>query len=100
MRDELCDVIEGMRLAWDKGVRKLSIQIDSKVAIAILSRDWEVTINHIYREANFAADYMANLGHELDFGIHVFMVPDTKLLYWLRYDLTSICLPRAINNTS
>ncbi|CAN1331407.1 hypothetical protein LINPERPRIM_LOCUS35308 [Linum perenne] len=49
--------------------------------LSLKSRDWKVTINQIYREANFDAYYMANLGHVLDFGIHVFMVPDTKLLY-------------------
>ncbi|CAN1133467.1 hypothetical protein LINPERPRIM_LOCUS16666, partial [Linum perenne] len=36
------------------------------------SRDWEVTIQHIYRKANNAADYLANLGHEFDIGTHDF----------------------------
>ncbi|CAN1829274.1 hypothetical protein LINPERHAP1_LOCUS32438 [Linum perenne] len=51
-------------------------------------RDWEVKIHHIYREANYAADYMANLGQSLDFGVHV------------RYDLIGVCEPRAIFNTT
>ncbi|CAN1251253.1 hypothetical protein LINPERPRIM_LOCUS7672 [Linum perenne] len=62
------------------------------------SRDWKVTIHHIYREANNAADYLTNLGHELDTGTHVFLTPDSNYFYWLRYDLIGVFLPRAINN--
>ncbi|CAN1770919.1 Putative ribonuclease H protein At1g65750 [Linum perenne] len=121
MRAELRGIIDGMHLAWEKGVRKLVIQTDSRAAVAILlndsnrthrhasiveqftslkNRDWEVSIHHIYREANFAADYMANLGHDLVLGTHVFMYPDAKLLYWLRYDLMGVSTPRLINNIS
>ncbi|CAN1146438.1 Putative ribonuclease H protein At1g65750, partial [Linum perenne] len=121
MRAELRGIVDGMRLAWDKGVRKLNIQTDSRAAVAILqnesetthrhaslvaqfvslkNRDWEVSINHIFREANFAADYLANFGHNLDLGTHVFLYPDTALLYWLRYDLVGISTPRLINNNS
>ncbi|CAN1151683.1 Putative ribonuclease H protein At1g65750, partial [Linum perenne] len=49
-------------------------------------REWEVSIHHIFREANHAADFMANLGHNLDLGTHVFQVPVNSLLYWLRHD--------------
>ncbi|CAN1130924.1 Putative ribonuclease H protein At1g65750 [Linum perenne] len=100
MRAELRGIIEGMSLAWDKGVRKLCIQTDSKAAVSILNRDWEVSIHHIFREANCAADYLANLGHTLDMGLHVFSFPDSSLLYWLRYDLIGVCLPRYFNNNS
>ncbi|CAN1254851.1 hypothetical protein LINPERPRIM_LOCUS8788 [Linum perenne] len=48
-----------MRLAWDKGIRKLCIQTDSKAAISLIRDDWEVTIHHIYREANNSTDYLA-----------------------------------------
>ncbi|CAN1175637.1 Putative ribonuclease H protein At1g65750 [Linum perenne] len=120
MRAELRGIIEGIILAWEKGIRKLCIQTDSRAAVNILScvenrlnrhtslvqqfqelklRDWVVQIHHIYREANFAADYMANLGHSFDLGTHVFQVPDSSLLYWLRYDLFGVCEPRIINLT-
>ncbi|CAN1285481.1 hypothetical protein LINPERPRIM_LOCUS19009 [Linum perenne] len=36
MRDELRGIIEGICLGWDKGVRKLCVQMDSKVAISIM----------------------------------------------------------------
>ncbi|CAN1182371.1 Putative ribonuclease H protein At1g65750 [Linum perenne] len=121
MRAELRGIIEGMRLAWGIGIRKLCIQTDSRAAVALLresaphnhhhmslvdqfhnlkNRDWEVTIHHIYREANNAADCLANFGHTVFFGSHVFSTPIDPLLYWLRYDTVIACLPRSINNTS
>ncbi|CAN1781224.1 Putative ribonuclease H protein At1g65750 [Linum perenne] len=121
MRVELRGIIDGMLLAWEKGVRKLMIQTDLRAAVEILlndsdlahrhaslveqfsslkNRDWEVSIHHVYREANFTADYLANVGHDLDLGTHVFLYPDTKLLYWLRYDLMGVSVPRLINNMS
>ncbi|CAN1146436.1 Putative ribonuclease H protein At1g65750 [Linum perenne] len=100
MRAELRGIVDGMRLAWDKGVRKLNIQTDSRAAVAILQNESETTHRHIFREANFAADYLANFGHNLDLGTHVFLYPDTALLYWLRYDLVGISTPRLINNNS
>ncbi|CAN1784075.1 Putative ribonuclease H protein At1g65750 [Linum perenne] len=100
MRAELRGIVEGMRLAWDKGVRKLNIQTDSRAAVAILHNESETTHRHIYREANSAADYLANLGHSLDLGTHVYLYPDSALLYWLRYDLLGVSTPRLINNIS
>ncbi|CAN1766118.1 Putative ribonuclease H protein At1g65750 [Linum perenne] len=120
MRAELQGIIEGMNLAWERGIRKLCIQTDSRAAVDILSctgarlnrhtslvqqfhdmkaRDWEIQIHHIYREANFAADYLANLGHSFELGTVVHQSPDSSLLYWLRYDLIGVCEPRAIYNT-
>ncbi|CAN1812312.1 Putative ribonuclease H protein At1g65750 [Linum perenne] len=66
----------------------------------LLVREWEITINHIYREANMATDFLANAGHELELGTTIFSVPCIKLLDWFRYDLVGICLPRRFNNTS
>ncbi|CAN1175634.1 Putative ribonuclease H protein At1g65750 [Linum perenne] len=99
MRAELRGIIEGIILAWEKGIRKLCIQTDSRAAVNILSCVENRLNRHIYREANFAADYMANLGHSFDLGTHVFQVPDSSLLYWLRYDLFGVCEPRIINLT-
>ncbi|CAN1835860.1 Putative ribonuclease H protein At1g65750 [Linum perenne] len=38
MRAELRGIIEGMRLAWSMGIRKLRIQTDSKAAVEMLSK--------------------------------------------------------------
>ncbi|CAN0889463.1 hypothetical protein LINGRAHAP2_LOCUS16095 [Linum grandiflorum] len=45
----------------------------------LCKRQWEVTLHHIYREANCAADYLANLGHSFMFGFHFISLPDRGL---------------------
>ncbi|CAN1120779.1 Putative ribonuclease H protein At1g65750 [Linum perenne] len=120
VRAEIKGIIEGMCLAWERGIRKLRIQSDSASAIRLLteaswqkhqhwglvcqfqelkSRSWELTIEHIYREANSAADFIANSGHDLELGTLVFCSPCIEFLNWIRYDLVGVSLPRRVNNT-
>ncbi|CAN1746304.1 Putative ribonuclease H protein At1g65750 [Linum perenne] len=108
-----------MVLAWNCGIRKLRVQSDSAIAVRLLSgshqashkysnlirnfqellsRQWEVTIEHIYHEANFAADYLANSGHDLDLGTVIFSSPCNGLMDWLHYDLLGVSIPRSFNN--
>ncbi|CAN1123628.1 Putative ribonuclease H protein At1g65750 [Linum perenne] len=110
MRAELRGIIEGMKIAWGKGVRRLCVQSDSQAAVSLLcckehealvadfvdlsSRDWEVQLTHVYREANCAADHLANLGHSFVIGMYLFDFPDASLAHWLRYDLIGVALPR------
>ncbi|CAN0841460.1 Putative ribonuclease H protein At1g65750 [Linum grandiflorum] len=109
-------IVEGLELVWSLGIRKIRVQSDSAAAIAILSnvssldhqhtilamqyqelcnRKWEVTLNHIYREANCAADYLANLGHSFIFGFHIVNLPDRGLSHWFRYDVIGVSLLRS-----
>ncbi|CAN1282044.1 Putative ribonuclease H protein At1g65750 [Linum perenne] len=103
-------IVQGMKLAWDLGVRKLLVQSDSKAAIAILqredtdhqhailvsefreliSRSWDLSLTHVFREANYCADYLANLGHQFHIGLHLFSQPNPALTHWLRFDLFGI----------
>ncbi|CAN1160189.1 Putative ribonuclease H protein At1g65750, partial [Linum perenne] len=39
MRGELWGIIEGMKLAWDKGIQRLCIQTNSRSAVSLLSID-------------------------------------------------------------
>ncbi|CAN1830445.1 Putative ribonuclease H protein At1g65750 [Linum perenne] len=106
-RADMGAIVQGMKLAWDLGIRKLLVQFDSKVAVAILqkedtdhqhailasefrelfSRRWDVSLTHVFREANFCADYLANIGHRFYFGFHLFPQPDPALAHWLRFEL-------------
>ncbi|CAN1813887.1 Putative ribonuclease H protein At1g65750 [Linum perenne] len=62
-----------------------------------LHRDWEVKLIHIYREANHAADYLANLGHNTICGSHNVEICDCNLAYFVRHDCLGISEPRLIN---
>ncbi|CAN1173824.1 Putative ribonuclease H protein At1g65750, partial [Linum perenne] len=114
-RAELRAIVEGLKLAWSMGIRKVAIQTDSAAAITLLqnvgvsrhshaalvaefqalrSRQWEIMISRVYREANQCADYLANLGHSYCIGLHLFSSPDISLAHWLRYDLVGVALPR------
>ncbi|CAN1827845.1 hypothetical protein LINPERHAP1_LOCUS32058 [Linum perenne] len=48
-------------------------------------RDWRVTIRHIFREANEAADFLASQGYDFPFGTHLFPLSDCNLGRILRY---------------
>ncbi|CAN1346574.1 Putative ribonuclease H protein At1g65750 [Linum perenne] len=98
MRVELRGIVEGTQLAWDKGIRKLRIQSDSRVAVELLSNPSEGNNQHIYCEANFAADFLANFGHELNIGLHVFDFLNPSLMYWLSFDLVGSCTSCLIPN--
>ncbi|CAN0891964.1 hypothetical protein LINGRAPRIM_LOCUS68 [Linum grandiflorum] len=54
-------------------------------------------IVHIYREANCAADYLANLGHSFMFGFHFINLPDRGRSHWLCYDIIGVSLPRSVS---
>ncbi|CAN1354950.1 Putative ribonuclease H protein At1g65750 [Linum perenne] len=81
-----------MNMAWEWGARKLTIQTNSACAIQLLSnsgnrghqhaslvlqfdelrrRDWEVKIQHIYREGNCLADHLANIGYLFFLGLQL-----------------------------
>ncbi|CAN1136938.1 Putative ribonuclease H protein At1g65750 [Linum perenne] len=117
MRAELRGVIEGLQRTWRRGFKKVDVRVDSQAIIyliqadnlhehqhgvevaalrELLKRDWEVTINHTYREGNFAADYLADLGHRFPLGVHPIPTHDCNLNYFLRRDCTGISEPRLI----
>ncbi|CAL1392250.1 unnamed protein product [Linum trigynum] len=98
---ELARIYHNLILAWEMGARKVRLQTDSMTAIAIiqtnrdnhphrtmaasirqlLERDWEVTLEHVFRESNYVADHMATVGHSLSFGVHVVENPGPNLPY-------------------
>ncbi|CAN1189728.1 hypothetical protein LINPERHAP2_LOCUS40075 [Linum perenne] len=48
------------------------------------------------QEGNFAADYLANLGHAHHHGVHLLSLFDCNLSYFLRRDCMGISEPRLI----
>ena len=81
---ELVAVRQGMMIAWNKGVKFLQLELDSKVVLHwltkknmnyptnmlplicdrknLLDREWEVHVHHVYHEANGYADALAKRG--------------------------------------
>ena len=45
----------------------------------LLSRNWQISITHIYREAKSAADFMANMAHSVLFCLHLFSSPPVSI---------------------
>ena len=93
MAVEIWGVWHALRIAWEKNVRKVILELDSLLVVQIiqggqksmnvfhslvadiqrmLSLNWEVKIFHVMREANRAADCLANIGNHLPLGFHVF----------------------------
>ncbi|CAN1184265.1 Putative ribonuclease H protein At1g65750 [Linum perenne] len=116
-RAELRGAVHGLSIAWNLGYRRVLVQMDSAEAIAILeakgeidhqhameviqyrellTRDWTVKIKHIYREANKAADSLANRGHSLGLGCHLISGSDRGLGLYLRYDCIGVSENRLI----
>ncbi|CAN1152638.1 Putative ribonuclease H protein At1g65750 [Linum perenne] len=97
---------EWRNIAWEPGDEGWSIintdgyvlSSPHKAAAGGLIRDWEVILKHIYREGNHAADYLANLGHQLSIGLHLIPTSDCNLGYHLLYDSLGISEPRNIMN--
>ncbi|CAN1768488.1 Putative ribonuclease H protein At1g65750, partial [Linum perenne] len=95
MRAKLRAAEIGLSYAWNMGAKKVILQLDSFVAvnsingasaddmrhshtlndiIKIQQRDWQVTIEHVYREANRVADMLAHLGHSKPLGTIFFLI--------------------------
>ncbi|CAN1786718.1 Putative ribonuclease H protein At1g65750 [Linum perenne] len=117
MRAELRGAIAGLRCAWDLGLRKVELQVDSKSVIDLFNdndtpthqhamevldfqelckRDWEIRTRHVFREGNRAADFLAGLGSSYPLGTHPISVTDARLGLHLRYDCLGISEPRLI----
>ena len=118
---ELWGLYQGLQLAWNSGIRRLKVETDSLCVTQLVARpsvmtndyaplvqaiknylklDWHVSISHIYREANFTADYMANLVFSLPLGLLAYPTPfgcSVSFASWLlRNFLPSFCSSLAL----
>ncbi|CAN0928257.1 Putative ribonuclease H protein At1g65750, partial [Linum grandiflorum] len=97
---ELRADVTGLQITWERGYRRVPVELDSRAAIQLLLRDGELTHQHIYREDNRAADYLAALGHNLPLGVHFISVVDPTLSLHILYDMLGISQSRLIMNES
>ncbi|CAN1142403.1 Putative ribonuclease H protein At1g65750, partial [Linum perenne] len=117
MRAELRAAEIELMIAWDRGYKKVHLQLDSLAAVtAILgnqeedfrhgraldainelrSRNWEVSIEHIFREINFLADSLAAKGHSFTFGTHFVESSNPAVAHWIAYDRMRWSRPRLV----
>lgn len=85
---ELWGICQGLLLAWEVGIRDTHIEPEYLIVLAqykllprdvillilapfirgiqeLMGLDWQVALNHIYRESNYATDFMASYALEL-----------------------------------
>lgn len=110
-RAELCAITAGLEIAWSRGITKRIIEWDSELVIdcitkesikmdanyilivkarELLKRDWEVVVQHAFREANLVADCLANFGLSKDLfdrGLGIITNPPLILYSFLHFDL-------------
>ncbi|CAN1164492.1 hypothetical protein LINPERHAP1_LOCUS26790 [Linum perenne] len=60
------------------------------------NRDWEVVVQHTYKEGNCSADFLASLGYGYPFGCHTISVMDCNLAYFLHFNCSGITTPRHV----
>ncbi|CAN1293336.1 Putative ribonuclease H protein At1g65750, partial [Linum perenne] len=114
-REEIRVALRGLLFAWDSRARRVMLQMDSQAVVLqlrgeienqfvaeilafreIISRDWEVVTRHVYREANRAADFLANRGHSFALGTHEFSVSNASFGHVLLSDILGISTPHFI----
>ena len=115
---ELRGLYQGLILAWNFCIRWLHVETDSLCATQILAnqvvttneyasliiaikeylqkKDWQVSISHVYREANSAADFMVNLACSLPLGLMVYPSPPLGVTSILLYDSYGVATPRSV----
>ncbi|KAI5311223.1 hypothetical protein L3X38_000006 [Prunus dulcis] len=57
---------------------------------------WDCSIFHVFREVNFAADSLAKMGHEMEMGIHCFVLPPGGITGVLQEDRDGLLRSRLI----
>ncbi|BFG19075.1 hypothetical protein CerSpe_053490 [Prunus speciosa] len=57
---------------------------------------WDCRIFHVFREVKFAADSLAKMGHEMEMGIHFFVLPPGGIIGILQEDRDGLLRSRLI----
>ncbi|CAN1163895.1 hypothetical protein LINPERPRIM_LOCUS32863 [Linum perenne] len=70
-------------------------EVDNQFATEVLAlrellhRNWQMVIKHVYREANRAANFLANRCHNFALGSHEFSISDVSFGYVFFFFLQS-----------
>ncbi|KAH9750277.1 putative ribonuclease H protein [Citrus sinensis] len=114
---EIWGLYHGLCMAWQRGFQRIWVEVDSKSVTQILenpttpvnehhslilairellSRDWIVGVNHIYREANIAADFLASFSLSFPLGLHFLTKAPPSLQCILNNDVAGVAPSRLV----
>nr|TKS08369.1 uncharacterized protein D5086_0000103910 [Populus alba] len=114
---ELLAVREALKLAWDKGLKRVIVESDSESVVnrirnqltrrpknqieavilerqSYVSREWNCFLQHAHREGNFDADALTKIIISESFELHVFNHPPRSLSLILLADKIGMAVPR------
>jgi ribonuclease HI len=115
---EMWGVMEGLQYAWKLGYKKVEINVDSLVVVQVLKNgstcsamglalvkkiqrlmqlEWDITISHSYREANYCADALANMGCFIDGNTVFFEECPDQIRHLLVSDAMGYTTPRLVS---
>ncbi|KAL6272039.1 hypothetical protein ACE6H2_022731 [Prunus campanulata] len=63
----------------------------------LLKSQWNCYILHVYRETNFAVDFLAKMGHHKDLGYHELSSPPDQMQSILDDDKNGLLRPRFVS---
>jgi len=114
---ELWGVLEGLKMARERGFHKVELDVDSKVVvsnlvdgkggpvtglslltniISLLELNWEVRICHTFREANSFADALANLACDGGSSLIIYEQCHVHMRLCFLADYVGVATPRLI----
>ncbi|MED6199315.1 hypothetical protein PIB30_119166 [Stylosanthes scabra] len=110
---ELMGILKGLEMAWSLEIRRLEVEADSKDVIESINdthqdstchnyilkqirsykdRSWQITFNHIFREANKCANWLANEGTKSGNGFTFFDISPPGLQKIILDDASGVSL--------
>ena len=116
---ELWGVYEGLLLAWDMGKRMVILETDSQCVAKMISneensinahstilqaietllkREWSVKIQHVFRKANYAADFLASEAYLGPLGCQRLQQMPPGLKEWIDHDCKGVSYPRLMSS--
>ncbi|KAI8523423.1 hypothetical protein RHMOL_Rhmol13G0072400 [Rhododendron molle] len=105
LKAELWALRDGLSLAKDENIKKLEIEVDSMTLgnllfdCRLLMQGFEeVSITHIYREANRCADALANDAPVSVGDLYIYPVIPSCISNFLYADLIGVSYPRIVNS--
>lgn len=93
-----------LKIAWNSGYRQVQLKVDNLALVQalkhqsfpctidgsilnrlkeLLCQNWSIQVNHVYREANTCADWLANQGHQQPLGYLFLKAPPPTLHQWI-----------------